>query len=254
MVHTTQSPNQPMPGSSRSQHKGKWSDDPNEMQAGAAHIKREYYRATGNVAKDPASSADALKWYKSQKRKEVGGVQRHSGMGTWLNDEQSSRALEGMMPFVVDNKTNKKPKGKFMDQSETKLASKRKAKDTTAVAIAGTSSLLVPLVPLHSLSAAKRAPKGERSQAIAGSSVGGYIGNVPSAAYAYHKIRKAGKSGTAQKAKKGSRLSKFKWSNLKKNLTKKDFAKFMVLNAVGQGLGAGAGYAASTSSYKKKSK
>ena len=62
MFHTTQSIDHPK-GSTR---KHSWKHRPVELQAGAAHIKREYYRNTGNVATAPETSKAAVDWYENQ--------------------------------------------------------------------------------------------------------------------------------------------------------------------------------------------
>ena len=84
-----------------------------------------------------------------------------------------------------------KTEGKFINQEETKLAGDSKLKDSAKVGLMGTSSLVIPLIPLHSVSAAKNAPKGQTGQAVTGATVGGYVGHIPSIGYAGYKINKA---------------------------------------------------------------
>ena len=143
----------------------------------------------------------------------------------------------------------------------------------------GTSSIVIPMVPLHSISAAKHAPKDQGGKAVAGATVGGYVGHVPSLAYAGYKIHKAlkkkenivpverrlppkaqsrfdkkfemryNKRYQKTTAGKATRI----WKKLKRNLSAGDLKKMMALQVVGQGVGAGIGYARSTD-YSKKTK
>ncbi len=247
--HSIQDPEAPKARDVRGR---RWVDKPQEVQAGAGHIKQEYFRHTkaktgkGVIVDSPETASDALKWYEQEGKKE----QYHEGSRQWLRDPKYRKALKLYMPFTVDkDKTPKKFKGKYMEEPQTKLASKKRKKkkrseltNAVMVGLTGAGSVAIPFAPLHAGVAAERAPKGKKTKASASAVGYGLAGSVPGMAYQYAQTMKATKKDRALHSKKKISTKELAKRTGKAALKVKRLGPAIGLMAVGQGLGAGYGY------------